>query len=48
MGERRGRVESRNMYKRLMDKDNDGGRHEGGRLWAGQREQWGKNGDNCN
>ena len=37
MGERRGRVKSRNMYKGPMDKDNGGrGRIESGRwVWVG-------------
>ena len=43
MGERRGRVKSRNMYKGPMDKDNRvDGRIESGRWgWAGQRKVMG-------
>ena len=49
IGERRGRVKSRNMYKGPMDKANGGGRTECGR-WGrvGWGPVWGKNEDNCN
>ena len=37
MGERRGKVKSRNMYKGNMDKDNRwGGLNVGGRGWVGR------------
>ena len=46
MGERRGRVKSRNMYEGPMDKDNGvGGLHVGEGEWAGQgRAMRGKRG----
>ena len=48
MGERRGMVKSRNMYKGPMDKDNRAGEglNVGGREWVGQErvmgEKWGQ------
>ena len=47
MGERRGRVKSRNVYKGPMDKDKRGCRIESGRWgWVRQgramREKWGQ------
>ena len=45
MGERRGRVRSRNMYKGPMDKDDRGGRGlNAGVGGQGRGEQWGKMG----
>ena len=50
MGERRGRVKSRNMYKGPMDKDNRerGGLNVESGGWVGQVRVMGENGDNCN
>ena len=42
MGERKGRVKSRNMYKGPMVKDNGVGLAFRSRGWTGQGEQWGK------
>ena len=43
MGERKGKVKSRNMYKRPMDKDN-GGEEDGmwGEQGRGIGEKWGQ------
>ena len=49
MGETRGKVKLRNLYKGPMDKDNSGGGFNmecGG--WVGQGRVMGENGDNCN
>ena len=50
MGQRRGRVRSRNMYKGLKDKDNGigGGLNVGGGGWVYQGRIMGENGENCN
>ena len=49
MGEGRGRVKSRNMYKGHMGKDKGwGGLNVGGVGWVGQGRVMGENGDSCN
>ena len=49
MGERRGRVKSRNMYKGPMDKDNSEGRlNVGEEGWLGQGRVMEEKGVNCN
>ena len=50
MGERKGRVKSRNVYKGPMVKDNrvgvtfgsEGGRGRGEQWWVGGQEEWGQ------
>ena len=44
MGERSGRVKSRNLHKGPMDKDSGGGLNVGGGGGSGRGEQWGKMG----
>ena len=48
MGERKGRVKSRNMYKGSMDKYKGWGMSLGAGVGWGRREQRGENEDKCN